>query len=209
MSGPTRRPPRPPGNRMSSRQGGAESQPPGDGRRVVSPPVEHVTILEHIAAVLDERDRRYLETSASLTRALAEIDVRHQQRFEAQTKAVEAAFLAQQLATQTALASAEKAVNTAMIAAEKAVAKAEVSAEKRFESVNEFRAQLTDQAATFMPRSEAEQRINAMSEKIDLLRTFAASTTAHGAGVGAAWGYLIGAVGLIGAVIAVVVSLGH
>ncbi|MDQ5822382.1 MAG: hypothetical protein M3540_13170 [Actinomycetota bacterium] len=37
-------------------------------------------------------------------------------------------------------------------ASAEAIAKAESANEKRFESVNEFRAQLTDQTATFMPR---------------------------------------------------------
>lgn len=79
-----------------------------------------------------------------------------QERYETQTKAVDAAFLAQQTAMQTALTAAERAVQTALLAAEKAVAKAEIAADKRFDSVNEFRAQLADQAATLMPRKEVE-----------------------------------------------------
>lgn len=50
----------------------------------------------------------------------------------------------------------DRAVQAALNAAEKAVTKAENASEKRFDAVNEFRAQLADQAATFMPRSEAE-----------------------------------------------------
>lgn len=60
----------------------------------------------------------------------------------------------------------EKAVNAALTAAKEAVSKAETSAEKRFDSVNEFRAQLSDQAATFMPRMESEQRMSTLDEKI-------------------------------------------
>lgn len=56
---------------------------------------------------------------------LAERNVRDQQRYDAQTIALNAALLA-----------AEKAVATAMTAAEKAVTKAEVAAEKRFECVS-------------------------------------------------------------------------
>lgn len=48
-----------------------------------------------------------------------------------------------------------------------ALAKAEQATEKRFDAVNEFRAQLTDQAATFMPRSESEVRISAVTEKLE------------------------------------------
>jgi phosphopantetheinyl transferase (holo-ACP synthase) len=59
---------------------------------------------------------------------LDERDVRYQQRFEAQTKAVEAALLA----------------------AKEAVIKAELAMEKRFDGVNEFRETLSDQAAQFV-----------------------------------------------------------
>ena len=83
----------------------------------------------------------------------------HQERYETQTKAVDAAFLAQQTAMQTALTAAERAVATALLSAEKAVTKAELAADKRFEAVNEFRQTLSDQTATFMPRTEAETRI--------------------------------------------------
>jgi hypothetical protein len=51
-------------------------------------------------------------------------------------------------------------VQSALASAEKAVIKAEKDAKQRFKSVNEFRDQLRDQAATFMPRLEAEQRID-------------------------------------------------
>ena len=50
----------------------------------------------------------------------------------------------------------DRAVQAALNAAEKAVTKAETASEKRFDAVNEFRAQLADQAQTFIPRAEAE-----------------------------------------------------
>jgi hypothetical protein len=48
-----------------------------------------------------------------------------------------------------------------------AVIKAETAAEKRFESVNEFRAQLADQQGTFMPREVAEAQITDLRAKLD------------------------------------------
>jgi hypothetical protein len=51
---------------------------------------------------------------------------------------------------------AQSAVAAALSAAEKAVAKAEAASEARFESVNEFRGQLNDQATHLMPRAEFE-----------------------------------------------------
>lgn len=100
-----------------------------------------------------------------------------QERYEMQTKAVDAAFSAQQLAMQTAkseqatamttaLDAAKDAVNTAMSASEKAVAKAETSTDKRFEAVNEFRAQLSDQAGTFATRNDLDVRIGALTDKL-------------------------------------------
>jgi len=41
------------------------------------------------------------------------------------------------------------------------------SNEKRFESINEFRAQLGDQQRTFVTRSESDIRIAALGEKVD------------------------------------------
>jgi hypothetical protein len=78
------------------------------------------------------------------------------ERYATQTKALDAAFIAQQTAMKTALEAAEKAVRTAQVATE-----------KRFESVNEFRGQLTDQAATFLSRNEADTRLNALAEKLE------------------------------------------
>ncbi len=85
------------------------------------------------------------------------------ERYATQTKALDAAF-----------ASAERAVQTAREAQDRATQKAEIATEKRFESVNEFRAQLTDQAATFMSRSESDarradynSRIAALAEKLE------------------------------------------
>lgn len=78
-----------------------------------------------------------------------ERDERNKQRFEAQ----------------------EKAVNSALIAAKEAVTKAETAAEKRFDSVNEFRGQLKDQASTLMPRTETESRLNGLEDKIGSITT--------------------------------------
>lgn len=76
----------------------------------------------------------------------------------------------------------KEAVETALVAAEKAVTKAETAAEKRFESVNEFRAQLTDQASTFVMRKELDVRLDAMNEKIDVLAANVQTMTGQKAG---------------------------
>jgi hypothetical protein len=116
---------------------------------------------------------------------LHEADRRYEQRFEGQ----------------------EKAVSAALQAAKEAVAKAETAAEKRFDAVNEFRGQLSDQAATFMPRREAEQVIAALAEKVSDLASRVDTREGRGAGLNAGWGYLIAAVGLAATVIAIVYAL--
>jgi hypothetical protein len=84
-------------------------------------------------------------------------DLRYQldERYETQTTALTAAF-----------AAAERAVQTALLAAEKAVGKAELAADKRFDLMNEFRGQLSDQAATFMTRDESIARHDRTAEQL-------------------------------------------
>jgi hypothetical protein len=82
---------------------------------------------------------------ASLRELVDERDRRYEDRFRAMDEK-----------TTLALASSEKAVT-----------KAETATEKRFDSVNEFRGSLKDQAATLLPRNEADTRFKAMEEKLE------------------------------------------
>jgi len=84
------------------------------------------------------------------------LKIHFDQRFIDQNKAVEAALIA-----------ADKAVQAALLAAKEAVTKAEVATEKRFDGVNEFRAQLADQAATFMPRAEYTIQHRSLADIVD------------------------------------------
>jgi ABC-type transporter Mla subunit MlaD len=83
---------------------------------------------------------------------------------------VDTRFHDQEKAVGTALAAQKEAVAAALAAADRAVAKAETAADKRFESVNEFRATLADSARLLMPRSEVEQIVKGLSEKINSLQ---------------------------------------
>lgn len=71
----------------------------------------------------------------NMKQALSATDLRYQERFEGQTKALDAAFLSQQTAMQAALAAAKEAVQAALAAADRAVSKTEQSADKRFDSL--------------------------------------------------------------------------
>ncbi len=134
---------------------------------------------------------------------LAEMDRRYSERFEAQTKALDAAFL-----------SAQTAVQAALLSAEKAVTKAETAAERRFESVNEFRATLSDQARELMSRAEAtallaalDAKITGLAEKNDAtaLRVEKMASTSHGMQSG--WQILVGAVALFATVVGLYLAL--
>lgn len=94
--------------------------------------------------VLAERDR-----------LLSERDTRYQGQFRALEQLVDTRFDA-----------AEKLVMASLAGAEKAVTKAEAAAERRFESVNEFRNSLSDQASRLISRSEADARFNAVGDKL-------------------------------------------
>lgn len=62
--------------------------------------------------------------------------------------------------------SLREAVANALQASKEAVLKAEDAANKRFDSVNEFRQTLTDQAQSFMSKAEADARLKAVEEDI-------------------------------------------
>jgi len=126
---------------------------------------DSVAIKEYLSQVIAERDRQYA------------------QRFEAQQKAVDAALVAQDKATSAAFAAAkeavaaalaaqERATNAAFTAANSAVTKAEVANEKRLDSVNEFRAQLKDQAGNFVTRMELLSTIVGLGGLILAFLTF-------------------------------------
>lgn len=132
---------------------------PGDGQAV--------TVLEHVTALL------------------AQMDLRHQQRFDAQTMAIGAALNAMK----------------------EAVTKAEAATERRFESVNEFRQTLSDQAGTFISRVEFEALREANAERIRELTARLDRTEGRATGFSTGWGFLVGAVGVAAAVIAVAIKL--
>lgn len=136
------------------------------------------TLRMYLLTVIEERDRRYLAT-------LDERDRRYSERDDA---------------WQTAM-------RAALAAAERAVGKAETATEKRFDSVNEFRAALTDMTREQMPRGEADTRFAALSEKIDELKVVQDRGRGHSRGMADGWGYLVGAVGALGGIVALVFAL--
>lgn len=135
--------------------------------------MRRVSLREHFEALLAEKDRR------------------DQQRFEAQKEALSSAFLAQQTAVQAALLAQEKAVQAAQTAADRATNKAEIATEKRIEGLNELRGIVQDVGSLQMPRSEAEQRLRALAEKVDEIKLAVGTGAGSKAGANALLGYLI------------------
>lgn len=115
---------------------------------------------------------------------LAEMDLRYQQRFDAQ----------------------KEGVASALTAAEKAVHKAESAAEKRFESVNEFRGQLTDQAATFLTRTEYVSAHQAIAEKISDLAARVDKQEGSTTGGRDVWAWLFAAAGIVVAIVVAIIK---
>lgn len=164
-----------------------------------------VDFINEKFAAQDVSMRAFVATAQSLAHAQAETikvaqiaaDLRYQQRFEAQSDALTAAFLAQQTAMKTALEAAEKAVQAALAAQERAVLKAELASDKRFESVNEFRKTLADQQVTFMPKAEASVVTSSQNTKIQDLKDEVSRLVNERVGIKGGWGYAVGVVGLL------------
>ena len=65
----------------------------------------------------------------------------------------------------------DEKTSLALTASEKAVVKAETATEKRFDSVNEFRKTLSDQATSFMPRGESSAQLESIHKEIEEAKT--------------------------------------
>lgn len=111
----------------------------------------------------------------SLRELLNERDIRYSQRADSQ----------------------DKAVNTAMTSATAAVAKAETATEKRLEGLNELRAMADGQAATFARSEEMKLVHQAIEKRMDTQGALVQQMIARGGGLKEAWGYIVGAAGLV------------
>jgi hypothetical protein len=88
--------------------------------------------------------------------------------FEVEIKRLDQLRQAGDMAVAAALAAAEKAVAAALIASEKAIDKAEAAQLRTNEAQNEFRAQLKDQAQTFLTRNEYGLAHQNLEDKVEL-----------------------------------------
>lgn len=161
---------------------------------------------DSIMLIMEERSKQYTQRFEALDKAMLLSSVRLEDNFKER-------FAQQDRATTVAFAAADKAVQAALGAAKEAVIKAEMAAEKRFESVNEFRSTLRDQQGTFPTRAEVDSWVKALDAKIissvahialrvDDLATQLNTASGRFQGASLLWGYLIGAIGVAGGLIA-------
>lgn len=82
-------------------------------------------------------------------------------------------------------------------AQQEAIRKAEIAVNDRLAIMNEFRGALGDQAATYVTRPE----LAALRELVRTLEKRADVLEGRSGGLSAGWGYLVGAIGLVVAII--------
>lgn len=105
---------------------------------------------------------------------------------------------------RTLIDSQAEKVKLALDAADKAVTKAEDSVNARLQAMNEFRSSLSDAATRNVSRLEFDQLREQFREELRELKGRLDVAAGRGAGASALWGYLIGAVGLVAAIVALV-----
>jgi Flp pilus assembly protein TadB len=116
---------------------------------------------------------------------MTERDRRYEQRFEAM----------------------DEKTSLALTSSEKAVTKAETATEKRFDSVNEFRSTLSDQANTFLPKGESNEKFKAYDDRLKSLEARLNRSEGVGSGLKAMWGYVLAAIMLVIALISLFINL--
>jgi hypothetical protein len=123
-------------------------------------------------------------------------------------------------AVDAALAASQKAVDTAMASQEKATGVQEITAQRWREQANEWRGAMDDRdrkaaeaLQRYAQRAEVDLMLSAVDEKIRLIRdemkaiqAALAATAGRSAGVSAAWGWLVGAIGIAGAIVAIIIG---
>jgi hypothetical protein len=126
------------------------------------PPWTIETLKEYFDALFDEREK-----------SLLALTVERDNNFAHRLRAVEE--LARELsaikqdvaANQEKLQAQERQVAVAFESTQRAIDKAERAQELRNTVANEFRAQLGDQAATFMPRKESESALLGVQHRLE------------------------------------------
>jgi hypothetical protein len=99
-----------------------------------------------------------------------------------------------------------QATQSALAASDRAVTKAEMASEKRFDAVNEFRATLADQQRSFIPRNEVEVITKGINDRMEKVENSIILQAGKGQGMSSLWGYIVGVVGVVIAIISLLIK---
>jgi multidrug resistance efflux pump len=88
---------------------------------------------------------------------------------------------------QQAISAQKESVTIAMAAADRAVTKAETAVEKRFENSNEWRNTVETLQRTYLPRTEFDQGVKTLADKISVLNEGFKAREARGLGAVQTW----------------------
>lgn len=146
-------------------------------------PVAQVPLRDFLSS---RQDLQY----ADLSRQISQLGAFMQQVIDERDRQYAQRFAAQQDAVESALRAAQEAVQAALESAERATTKAEDAANDRFESVNEFRATLADQANNFMNKDTAEAHHRGLDEKVEDLFIRVNTIQAEKRGGLETWGFM-------------------
>lgn len=180
---------------------------PGTSPGKPSTPAGFVTESDFFLTLLSERNLRFDSEMAAIS---STVETNHEvatQAIDLLRDTIQHQLDEMDRRLMAAVEGGKDAARFALESADKATAKAETATEKRFDSVNEFRAQLKDQSATFIPRIEVEQRLTDIMSRLESLRTRDAQRTAHSAGSTALYGWLIGGIGALATILVIVNSI--
>lgn len=148
------------------------------------------TLFTHFASLLIAVDEKHSDL-------LAVVDEKYYKLLEAAEAKNNQRFLDQQKAVDAALAAAEKAVKAALDAAQKAVDKAETQEREWRKGSNEWREAMEDREVKFLPRAEYKTGSEGLLDRLTIVERRQIASESSSAGVKAAWGYLVGAVGFL------------
>lgn len=132
----------------------------------------HNAARESLALALEAAEKTTAIAQMTADKAMVKADAKADMAYlEAQIRSLKDAFndqiAAQKEAITAALNASQSALKAALESSEKAITKAEEANEKRFQSVNEFRAQLSDQQKTFVVKEEVAFKFLAVEKKMD------------------------------------------
>ena len=137
----------------------------------------NVSLREYLLAVIEAHDGKHSQISEERDKKyeqrFEERDNKYEQRFAAIDRAVLAAHEAVKDArdsanalTKDTVAAASGALKEALTIANTNIATALASLDKRFDAVNEFRGQLSDQQETFARKSDLETLVASLKEAV-------------------------------------------